>query len=477
MNWKVFLLVCLVLIPSDTIRSPVISSPALPPLLWKGTVNGTVLGFEMPVDSILPVHTSRISALDMKTGDLLWDSAWTGWSGYCSDFETDAGVLFAGQGPLAIDPETGDILWAREVRKVGTYHAVGYGKLFVTEYDSCTFGSYYSDRTSIMAFDEFTGDHLWTFDAHSVIVSDIELGSGLVVFGCEDGTVFALDHTTGDVVWTAKTGGAVRLKPVVAESCVFISSDVLYCVDLETGELRWTVENEGGADSTMTWGLPVVTQGKVLSPSGTLHCIDMDTGSVLWKKFSYPFAVSDKSVYAFTGSGYACLNIEDSTVLWTYEREGVDFGEVVVHNEEVILTFSTTILVLDASTGEEKWNYDVSEPISCPPLVLDTFIAIGTEEAHVIALGTPGPGPSPRCGELESAKRLLFKKDYENALKMLEDVRVSCPGDVYLEIDTLIGYAHTQQKKADWVTILTVVGVALIVASTCGVVARKLKRR
>lgn len=476
LNRKISLAICLILISSGSVRSP--SQP--PSLLWKGLVDGKVRAIEMPVDNVLPIRSYSLFGLDVKTGDLLWDSNFKEWSNGCSDFETDAGVLFAGLGPVAIDPKTGETLWVHKVKKYGAYHAVGYGKLFVTEFDVCQiFGSDYSDRTSIMAFDEFTGNCLWTFDARSPIISDMDVGKGLVTFACEDGTVYALDHETGNPIWTVQTGAAVWANPVIAGDRVFVPSDVLYCIDVETGEVIWTLKSEReGEPSKAMWANPVVVKGTVLITSKTLYCIDAGSGSVLWKKFSYPFAASNERVYAFTGSGYACLDLADGTVLWTYEKKGVDFGKVVVHGNDVVFAVSSEIVVLDAVTGEEKWTYEVSEPISCPPLVLDNFIVIGTESAHVIALGTPAQKILSPCEEkLDSAKRLLFKKDYENALRMLEDARTLCAEEVYLEIDTLSDYARNQQKKAYWINIFTGVGVVVVAAVICGVlVTKRLKK-
>lgn len=215
---------------------------------------------------------------------------------------------------------------------------------------------------------------------------------------------------------------------------------------------------------------------KVLSSSETLYCIDLVSGSVSWKKFSSPFATSDERVYACTGSGYACLDLADGAVLWTYEREGADIGEIVVHGTDVVFPVSSEIVVLDALTGEEKYTYDVSEPISCPPLVLKNFIVVGTESAHVIALGTPTQKMLSPCEEkLDSAKRLLFRKEYEDALRVLEDAKILCAQDFNLEIDTLSDYDRNQQKKVYWGYILA--GMGVISALVCGFLIMKRLRK
>ncbi|NUQ61968.1 MAG: PQQ-binding-like beta-propeller repeat protein [Pirellulales bacterium] len=65
---------------------------------------------------------------------------------------------------------------------------------------------------------------------------------GRVYFGSSaNGKVYALDGATGQVVWTAQTGGPVRLAPTVARGGVFVGSDdgYAYCLDAADGSVRW----------------------------------------------------------------------------------------------------------------------------------------------------------------------------------------------------------------------------------------------
>ena len=434
---KVYALVVCLLLTAE------VGSTDAPPFCWKAVVDGSVESIEPPVGNVLPVGANDIFGLDIETGEIVWYVDYYGPT--CTDIESDAGVLFTGPKAFAIDVRTGKILWDLWESKelYGGYHAVGYGKLYATEAGQCFAidDARFGKGTSIMAFDEFTGELLWTFDTLSDTYSDIAVGGGLVLCGSSNCTVYALDHETGEVVWTQKTTDWASVYPVI----------------------------EGGR--------------ALVYSARTLICVDITTGNIIWEKpFHYTEAVLNGRVYASTESGYACLDIRDGTTLWTYEqlvKEWSELSDAAVKGDLFVFGDSTVLVALDAYTGEERWVYDTNELISCRPLILSNFIVVGTEEAHVIALGNPPHTEVPPCEEkLDSVKQLLFKKDYENALEMLEDARTSCSVESYVEIDALSDYIYTQQEKASRIRIFAVVGVVGVVFLICGaLIAGRLRKR
>ena len=63
----------------------------------------------------------------------------------------------------------------------------------------------------------------------------------LVVVGSDDGSVYALDASSGTTRWKRATGGPVRSSPAIAEGAVYVGSNDgnLHAFDLATGEPRW----------------------------------------------------------------------------------------------------------------------------------------------------------------------------------------------------------------------------------------------
>ncbi len=467
------LVICCVLISSGTV-----GAPSRMPSLWRSSITDeSISTIGMPVDGVLPVLGFYLYGLDVDTGEILWN----GMSGYCSDLVSDAGVLFIGQGARAVEARTGKELWSVKTEAPGGHHTVKYGKLFIAESTYCRFDELdYDEWTSIMAFDEFTGDHAWTFDASSTVESRIGVGEGLVVFGCGDGTVYALDHRTGEKVWKIETGRTVRAQPVIVENRVLVSSDGVYCIDSKTGEIIWILRNGKEAEYyEPLWSQPVIVENRVIVSSDAVSCVDLATGFIVWeRKFPHPYvvSVSDTNVYVSTGSGFACLTIKDGTTLWTSEQPGNSRGAVVKEDILAFVMSDKTVVALDTSTGEKQWMYDVSDRVTYLSILAGNVIVIGTRSGDVIALGTPQHEPPAEHEELlDSAKRSLFRRDYPGALTMLKEAKIVCTEkEDLLEIGILTEYALNKQKGKEWMKIyMMVVGVAIL---TCFLAIRKKKR-
>jgi len=465
----IFLAVCFMLASLEPMESTYEPSPC-----WEGFVDGEVYAIGMPVGNVLPVLSNGIFGLDIKTGEVIWDSFGKAWGFYCSDFEIDAGILFTGPGAYAVDAATGEVLWKDEGMYLSGYHALGYGKLYAAGSTFCIdLDPDYLQRSSLAAFDEFTGDLLWTFDALSEINSDIEVGRGLVLFSNLQGTVFALDHKTGEVTWSTETGEGDRKqpKPVVAEDRVLLASNALYCVDVKTGQEIWTIEKTGER-----WAQPVVYGDRVIVSSDVLYCIDLISGSVVWKKERENPLVSNNRVYVSTESGIECLTLDGET-LWTFELPGIDFGKAAADESTIVFPTVTGIVVaLDVLTGGEEWRYEVSDEITCPLLLLDDFLVIGTYSGRVIGMGAPEYEKRTDCETfLYSSKRLLLKSRNIEALEILKESKRVCSEEDVLETDALIEYARENYERSKRMkTYLIIFGMAAI--SVCGLlISKKLK--
>src|SRR5262245_36728627 len=64
----------------------------------------------------------------------------------------------------------------------------------------------------------------WSFHAAKGIVSSPVVAGGRVLFGCDDGNVYALDAHSGELRWTFQTGDVVEAPPLVNAGGVFLGS-------------------------------------------------------------------------------------------------------------------------------------------------------------------------------------------------------------------------------------------------------------
>ena len=132
----------------------------------------------------------------------------------------------------------------------------------------------------------------------------VVVGSRLCVGSMVDGSMTAFDCATGAELWRFDTNGPVRLAPVAFDDRVCFGSDDgwLYCLNVESGELVWTVRGApedrteyrqlGNARLVSFWpvrGGPVYDEGVVYFGAGIwptqgvfVRAVDAQTGRVLW---------------------------------------------------------------------------------------------------------------------------------------------------------------------------------------------------
>ena len=129
----------------------------------------------------------------------------------------------------------------------------------------------------------------------------VAMGDRVLFGNSVDDAVYALDATTGRLVWRFFTDGPVRFAPCLWDGLVYVVSDDghLYCLELDTGRLVW--QFRGGPDNSMLFGndrlisrwpargAPVVCDGVVYFGCGIwptdgvfLYALQAKTGKEVW---------------------------------------------------------------------------------------------------------------------------------------------------------------------------------------------------
>jgi len=150
--------------------------------------------------------------------------------------------------------------------------AVMGGKLFLASHD----GGIYSIR---IGTDE--GKKLWPpykkRQTGGAIVGDMVVSEQGVFAGSSDYNVYALDPTTGEVVWRFRCGRPVRRGVQLGRSNVYAlaKGDRFYAIDLVTGQrAKWTLPN-----GTMVLS-EIGNTAYVLDDAGALMVVDAAIGTV-----------------------------------------------------------------------------------------------------------------------------------------------------------------------------------------------------
>ena len=221
-----------------------------------------------------------LRALATSTGDTLWKFELRGENSddraiYGPPVIADETLYFGGyDGILYALSLDGDELW--DTRVGNGDHIVGgpvvaAGKVLVGSSDG-----------SMYAFDAFDGSRQWVFPTENRIWSTPAVEDGVVYFGSLDHNVYALNLDDGSLLWRFPAKAAVTAKPLVANGRVYVGSfaSIFYAIDAQTGSQVWSFD---GA-KRWYWGGAIADEETIYAPSldGNLYALDLDTGQLQW---------------------------------------------------------------------------------------------------------------------------------------------------------------------------------------------------
>jgi outer membrane protein assembly factor BamB len=207
----------------------------------------------------------------------------------------------------AVDAETGKKRWeGKGGDRINACPAIGFGAAFFTGCDARLLALNLADGTEKFAVDlgglapgsptilddriiAATGEgtvlayspdgktQLWKYDdvdqASAMFYSSPAVAEGIIILGCRDRQVHAIDAKTGKRAWAFKTRGEVDATATISNGRVFIPSKdkKLYVLDLKTGAKLF----EFTANRPITAG-PAIASGVIVfgDTAGNVYCLE-----------------------------------------------------------------------------------------------------------------------------------------------------------------------------------------------------------
>ena len=121
--------------------------------------------------------------------------------------------------------------------------------------------------------------HDWDWQAPKPVIA-----GGVVYVGAGDGSVHAVDATSGVARWRASLEGRVRTTAAVDASRVIVASTsgVVHALDRATGKALWTHDTGAHIDTA-----PVLFDGNVVvgNRGFGLTALKADTGERVWRTY------------------------------------------------------------------------------------------------------------------------------------------------------------------------------------------------
>lgn len=199
-----------------------------------------------------------------------------------------------------------------------------------------------------------------------------------------------LRGTTGEnvpakpaLLWTFKTGAAVRSTAAIVGNQIFIGSNdgKVYSLNVTNGEKLWSFKTSGPVESS-----PLVLGGKVFvgSVDGFLYALDAKSGDQLWKYETADKILGAPNWFADEGRARHSVRAADQS------DNGAQRTDAPYQTRTNILigSYDFKLHCVDAATGKSNWVFESSNYINGSPAVADGVTVFGGCDAvlHIISL-------------------------------------------------------------------------------------------
>jgi outer membrane protein assembly factor BamB len=249
---------------------------------------------------------------------------------------------------------------------------------------------------------DINGTVIWkrTLDPYR-IYSSPAVSDGLVFVGNENGYVYALNATNGEIKWSkpVSTGTPIYSSPIVVDNVLFVGSqnERVYALDKNTGNiLRYSPYLGGAIDSS-----PAVAGGRLFvgSNNGSIYALNQTTLSIIWN-FPTPTHGPVKSSPAMLGDMVlvgsadgklyalkATSNNPNGEVKWSYQTGGeVRSSSAIAYGMVFVGSMDGNIYAINVTTGEKIWSKPIGEIGWSSPAVAEGKVFVGSRNKKVYAL-------------------------------------------------------------------------------------------
>ena len=289
---------------------------------------------------------------------------------------------------MALNLSDGKVLWQQQLGELGFTAAAVHrdGRLFVGDFD----GFFYCL--------DLDGKVIWTYETESEINGSANFYKKLVLFGAQDGVLYALDRESGKVVWKYEAEDQIQCSITVSGNRAFLGGcdGKLHVVNLDSGKKVARVEIESPTGTT-----PATLGDRVYfgTQQGTFFAVDWKEAKIDWKRedplggtmIVASAAVNEKLVvYAVRNRQVISLDPKTGKENWIVRlKSKVDASPVIVGDRVLIAATDGRLFLLGQNSGETVWQTQLNGSIIGSAAVAFERLVVATDRGLVYCLGQP----------------------------------------------------------------------------------------
>ncbi|OZU88363.1 hypothetical protein CIL03_11985 [Virgibacillus indicus] len=348
---------------------------------------------------------------------------------------------------FAFDVVSGEKLWQNKapnwihsemIYKDGKVF-VGFGNRFFQEN-----GIRGTEESGVLALDAETGEIIWKYNTDGEVMPTPAYYDGSLYIATGDKHLYKLDPETGDLLHKAEIGSIISMSaPNITDSTLYVGGGkpvpyTFSAYDLTNDEFKWQTEFPdvfAGLDDVppaVADGLVVTTAlvGDSDDPEHLMYAMDVETGEIQWQTSlgKGEFVKNNKSgapmIYEgniYVGSPitktFYAYDLQTGDKLWEFEDEVMKAPPVA---QDGIVYFSNTkgyVHALDAETGEKVGEKKLSGKLApAGPIIINDTLFVGSQDSNVYAVPlTDFKMPAKQGSESEAAEEDASESEEENS--------------------------------------------------------------
>lgn len=219
----------------------------------------------------------------------------------------------------------------------------------------------------LMALDADSGALYWETDLQVPVSSGLTAVAGRIYLGTRNGEVLAIAQEGGEVLWRAQVPSEVLAAPQANQQLLVVQSvdGSITALDRTSGEERWVHSASRPALTLRGTATPQVIEPVTFVglPNGRLATLDNRSGQPLWEvRIAVPQGGSDME---------RLVDLAGQPVL-------TQDGRLYV------TSYNGRLVALDARSGETLWAREHSSYLT--PLVVGDMLFSVNEASHIVAM-------------------------------------------------------------------------------------------
>ncbi|MBK7143445.1 MAG: PQQ-binding-like beta-propeller repeat protein [bacterium] len=273
----------------------------------------------------------------------------------------------------------------------GKLRLSGTGQTAVQMQDSLLFIGLSPARNRVDAINLKTRKTIWRAPVKDAAPAPIILNDRLII-SSSDGTVSALELTTGKHLWDFSGSGRFVAPIAYSDGRIFQPSDNghLFALADSTGELLYEVKLDG----PLVGGVAIADLLYVASMTGEVYGIQAETGTVLWQTrlkgpiWNAPAISGDMIILGHSGGEIVALSRNNGALIWSYPIVDVVKASPLLVGQFVVAgTMSGKLVVLNSHDGSHVAETEVTGAIAFPPVTDGTRIFVATQSGRILCYG------------------------------------------------------------------------------------------